>query len=80
MAHNTATSRLDDPSKGLIIVTMQRLHPDDLSGMLIEGGWPKLVIPAVAAEPTDYVLGPDEFYHRRDRRSAPTGSNWRRRR
>jgi predicted phage terminase large subunit-like protein len=27
-------------------------------------GWPKLVIPAIATEPTTYVLGPDEFYHR----------------
>jgi predicted phage terminase large subunit-like protein len=61
---NTAMSRLDYPSKGLIIVTMQRLHPEDLSGTLIEAGWPKLVIPAIATEPTTYALGPDEFYHR----------------
>ena len=36
---NTAMSRLDDPASSLIIVTMQRLHAKDLSGMLIEAGW-----------------------------------------
>ena len=64
---NTALSRLDNPSQGLIIVTQQRLHVEDLSGALIERGWLALVIPAIATEPTDYVLAPNEFYHR------PTG-------
>jgi predicted phage terminase large subunit-like protein len=62
--NNTVMSRLDDPSKGLIIITMQRLHVGDLSGVLIERGWPSLVIPAIATETVTYVLGPDEFYHR----------------
>lgn len=61
---DTVLSRLDHLSKGKIIVTMQRLHPDDLSGVLIGRGWPALVIPAIATEPVTYVLGPDEFYHR----------------
>lgn len=61
---NTALSRLDTPSGSLILVAMQRLHVDDLSGVLIERGWPKLEIPAIAIEPTDYLLSDDEVYHR----------------
>src|SRR5262249_39297814 len=33
---NTALSRLNDQSKSLVVVTQQRLHTDDLSGVLIE--------------------------------------------
>jgi predicted phage terminase large subunit-like protein len=61
---NTALSRLDDPKESLIVVTMQRLHVADLSGILIEQGWPRLAIPAIATEPADYVVGPDEVFHR----------------
>jgi predicted phage terminase large subunit-like protein len=43
---------------------MQRLHVDDLAGILIEGRWPSLVLPAIATEPGDYAIGPDEVYHR----------------
>jgi len=62
--HNTALSRLDDQRDSLIIVTMQRLHVDDLSGILIERGWPPLTIPAIAVEPADYRICDDEIYHR----------------
>ena len=62
--HNTAVSRLDSPQNSLIIVTMQRLHQDDLSGILIERGWPSLAIPAIATEPADYFVGKNETYHR----------------
>jgi len=48
----------------VIIVARQRLHVGDLSGMLIEQGWPSLVIPAVAAEPQDYPVADGEFYRR----------------
>ena len=61
---NTALSRLDNPGESFIIVTMQRLHMNDLSGILIESGWPKLVLPAMATEPMDYVLADREVYHR----------------
>jgi predicted phage terminase large subunit-like protein len=61
---NTALSRLDDPRSNLVIVAMQRLHVDDLSGALIAKGWPSLVIPAIAVEPASYPLGDDEVYHR----------------
>ncbi len=61
---NTALSRLDDHQNCLIIITMQRLHIDDLSGTLIEQGWPSLVIPAIAPEPAEYRVSEDEFHHR----------------
>lgn len=41
-------SRLNDKRTGAIIVVMQRLHPDDLAGKLLEeGGWHHLNLPAV---------------------------------
>src|SRR5712672_2317346 len=61
---NTALSRLDNPGESLIIVTMQRLHVNDLSGILVESGWPKLVLPAIATEPMDHVVADREVYHR----------------
>lgn len=61
---NTALSRLDSLADGLVIVTMHRAHSNDLSGMLIEQGWPRLAIPMIAKEPIDYLIGKDEFYHR----------------
>jgi predicted phage terminase large subunit-like protein len=60
----TAMSRLDQPGKGKVIVVMQRLHADDLSGHLIEKGWPKLVLPAIATKRTRHVLGEKKYYTR----------------
>jgi predicted phage terminase large subunit-like protein len=61
---NTAMNRLDSLTDCLIIVTMQRLHQNDLSGMLIKQGWPCLAIPMIAQEPADILIGKDVFYHR----------------
>ena len=48
---STLASRLNDKSSGAIILLMQRLHQNDLSGMLLEaGGWSHLKIPAIAVE------------------------------
>lgn len=48
---STLASRLNDKSSGAIILLMQRLHQNDLSGMLLEsGGWAHLKIPAIAVE------------------------------
>jgi predicted phage terminase large subunit-like protein len=42
-------TRLDDPSKGCIVLIMQRLHEEDLTGHLLEKrGWEHLNLPAVA--------------------------------
>ena len=47
----TALSRLDNPATGSIIVVMQRLHVDDLSGFLLaQEGWEKITLPAIACE------------------------------
>jgi predicted phage terminase large subunit-like protein len=61
---NTALSRLDEPAESLVCIAMQRLHVDDLSGILIEQGWPKLVLPAIAVEAAEYAVGEGEVYHR----------------
>ena len=61
---NTAINRLDSLTDRLIIVTMQRLHQNDLSGMLIKQGWPSIVMPMIAQEPADILIGEDVFYHR----------------
>ena len=62
--HNTAMSRLDDPAKSVIILVQQRLHVKDLSGILIEKDWPSLVLPAIATEARDYIVGDGEIYRR----------------
>ena len=56
----TALNRRNNPAKTLMLVVQQRLHTNDLSGTLIERGWPKLVMPAIATEPQDYTIADDE--------------------
>lgn len=54
---NTIASRLDDPKKGQIIVVMQRLHQNDLSGYLLaKGGYRHLSIPIRAEEQLRFKL------------------------
>ena len=55
---HTFSTRLDDKKKGVIVLVMQRLHRDDLSGYLLEkGGWEHLNLPAIATRPQIYGLG-----------------------
>jgi hypothetical protein len=61
---NTVLSRLDEPGKSRVVITMQRLHAEDLSGTLIQAGWPYLVLPQIAREAADYDTGEDQPYHR----------------
>jgi predicted phage terminase large subunit-like protein len=61
---NTAISRLNNQSASLVIVTQQRLHTNDLSGTLLDQGWPSLIIPAVATQDEEYVTADDEVYAR----------------
>lgn len=50
--HSFAT-RLDDKQRGAIVIVMQRLHAEDLSGYLLaKGGWEHLCLPAVAPQTT----------------------------
>ncbi len=54
----TLYSRLDNKNTGVIVLTMQRLHEQDLSGRLLErGGWEHLCLPAIAPEARVYSFG-----------------------
>lgn len=51
---NTLQTRLNDPEKGAIIIIMQRLHENDLTGHILEEelGYEHLCLPAEAPERT----------------------------
>lgn len=54
----TLGSRLDNKAEDAIIVVMQRLHVDDLSGKLLEQeGWEHLSLPAIATEEQELDIG-----------------------
>jgi predicted phage terminase large subunit-like protein len=62
---NTLMSRLDNKATDAIVVVMQRLHPDDLVGHLIEqDGWTVLNLPAIAEIDEFIPLGGNRFHHR----------------
>lgn len=55
---HTWATRLDDKLRGAMVVVMQRLHPNDLSGYLLEkGGWEHLCLPAIAPEHARIHIG-----------------------
>ena len=61
---HTFVSRLDDKKKGCIIVVMQRLHMDDLSGILQkQRDWHVLNLPAIA--PKDTIIRCGNFHYTR---------------
>ncbi|WP_294122183.1 phage terminase large subunit [Sphingomonas sp.] len=63
---STLSSRLDDKERGGTIVVMQRLHQDDLAGMLMEaGGWVELSLPAIAQEDQSIPLPGGRIRHRK---------------
>jgi hypothetical protein len=62
---HTFLTRLDDKKRGAIIVVMQRLHPEDLSGHLLKkGGWELLALPAIA--PTRVTITQGGFMKQRE--------------
>jgi predicted phage terminase large subunit-like protein len=63
---NTLMSRLDNKQTGAIIVVMQRVHMDDLSGFLSSSsdGWEVLSLPAIAEIEESIPVGNGEFHHR----------------
>jgi predicted phage terminase large subunit-like protein len=62
---NTLLSRLDNKETGAIILVMQRLHEDDLTGFLLkQGGWEHLILPAIAEVEQQIPLGPRRFHWR----------------
>jgi predicted phage terminase large subunit-like protein len=63
---NTLMSRLDNKESGVIIVVMQRVHLNDLSGNLMESrGWEVLSLPAIAEQDETVAIGENEFHQRR---------------
>ena len=50
-------SRPNDKRAGAIFVVTQRLHQEDLTGILIENGWDGLVLPTIAPHDTVIKIG-----------------------
>jgi predicted phage terminase large subunit-like protein len=62
----TLLSRLNLKAEDAIIVVMQRLHVEDLVGVLLEkGGWECLDLPAIADAPQRVPLGNGDYHCRR---------------
>jgi predicted phage terminase large subunit-like protein len=63
----TLVSRLDDKTTGAIIVVMQRVHLNDLTGHLLERskGWTHLSLPAIAESDEKIPIGFGKSYKRR---------------
>lgn len=59
-------SRLNDKANGIIIVVMQRLHPHDLTGHLLDGEerWEQLSLPAIATDDEVWSLSNAQHYTR----------------
>jgi predicted phage terminase large subunit-like protein len=64
---NTLLSRLDDKQTGAIVIVMQRLHMDDLTGRLLRASndWTLLSLPAIAEQDETIPIGPKEDHFRR---------------
>lgn len=61
----TLLSRLNDKMDDAIIVVMQRLHIDDLAGVLSQkGGWERLELQAIAENEQEIAIGCREMRHR----------------
>ncbi len=65
---STLWTRLNDRRRSAFVLTMQRLHEDDLAGHLIRrGGWTTIALPAIATEDRTFQLSrdPQNVHHRR---------------
>ncbi len=64
---NTLLSRLDDKRHGAIIIVMQRLHLEDLTGEVLRTGdeWVQLSLPAIAVQDEQIAIGDGKFHERR---------------
>jgi predicted phage terminase large subunit-like protein len=63
---STLLSRLDDKAFSVLILLMQRLGVNDLTGFVeSEGGFAHLSLPAIALKDEVIAVGPDAFLHRR---------------
>src|SRR5690606_27087449 len=63
---NTLLTRLNNKIDGAIVVIMQRLHEEDLSGHLLQtGDWTVVAVPAIATEAASFQLNDRGLlYHR----------------
>jgi predicted phage terminase large subunit-like protein len=63
---NTALSRLDNKQNGAIVLVMQRLHEDDLAGVLLRGPdeWTVLSLPAIADQDEETPIGNGQVHFR----------------
>lgn len=63
---NTILSRLDNKQTGSIVVVMQRLHPNDFVGHLLDTseGWTVLKLPAIAPADEHFRIADDDWYFR----------------
>jgi len=52
------STRLDDPTKGAIVLVMQRLHYNDLTGHILSRmqGWTHVVIPTIQPKDQVYIM------------------------
>src|SRR3954454_297796 len=65
---HTLESRLDNKNTGAIIVVMQRLHQDDLTGSLLRQAreqWTVLSLPAIAEQEQAIQIGEHDYHVRR---------------
>lgn len=65
---NTFTRRLNDPSKGAIVVVEQRTHDDDITGFLLReepGQWTHIAIPLEEEKTRTYVYPVTKTIHER---------------
>ena len=63
---NTLLSRLDDKQNDAIVLVMQRLHEDDLAGVLLRGSdeWTVLSLPAIAEQDEQIPIGNGQIHFR----------------
>ena len=64
---STLLSRLDDKQNGAIVLVMQRLHEDDLAGVVLRGSdeWTVLSLPAIADQDEEIPIGNGQVHVRR---------------
>jgi predicted phage terminase large subunit-like protein len=64
---NTLISRLDDKRRGAILIVMQRIHLDDLTGFVqsLSDDWTVLSLPALAEIDEDVPISEGKVYRRR---------------
>ena len=65
---DTALPALDDKQHGAVLLVMQRLHVDDLTGRVLRaapGEWNHLSLPAIAQEEESIMIGENEYHFRK---------------